>query len=83
MYNFKNKFSVQQNNTFIETNTPFFIENPILYQRHILSLPPEESYFFFPKGEEIIIPNNKKPEKALRRIFFNTKYTNYENEKIY
>jgi hypothetical protein len=82
MYNFKNKFSVQQNNTFIETNTPFFIENPILYQRHILSLPPEESYFFFPKGEEIIIQNNKKPEKALRRIFFNTKYTNYENEKI-
>ena len=67
---------------FLETNTPFFIENPELLQRHKLALPPPDSYFFFPKGEEIIIPNKKKPEKSLRRIYFNTEYTNYEKNKI-
>ena len=58
-------------NMLTETNTPFFFtENPILYQRYLDSFPPKEAYYYFPKGEEIIIPNKKNPEKSLRRIFF-------------
>ena len=71
-----------KNYNFQETNTPFFIEDPELLERHKLALPPPDSYLFFPKGEEIIIHNKKKPEKTLRRIYFNTPYTNYENTKI-
>ena len=77
-----NKSSHLKEYNFIETNTPFFIEDPELYQIHNLALPPPDSYLFFPKGEEIIIHNKKKPEKTLRRIYFNTQYTDYENNKI-
>jgi hypothetical protein len=64
-----------------ETNTPFFfIENPILYQRYLDSFPPKEAYYYFPKGEEIIIPNKKNPEKSLRRIFFNTEFNEHEKK---
>ena len=48
--------------------------------RHQLALPPKEAYYFFPKGEEIIIPHKKKPEKTLRRIY--TPYTEYEKNKL-
>ena len=72
----------KQNYHFIETNTPYFIENLILLKRHKQALPPKESYLFFPRGDEIILLNNKKPEKSLRRIFYNTPYTEYENNKI-
>jgi len=37
-------------------------------------LPPKESYYYFPKGEEIMTYNSKKPIKSIRRIFYNTKY---------
>ena len=68
-------------NLFTETNTPFFfIDNPILYQRYLDSFPPKEAYYYFPKGEEIIIPNKKNPEKSLRRIFFNTEFNEHEKK---
>ena len=68
-------------NLFTETNTPFFfIDNPILYQRYLDSFPPKEAYYYFPKGEEIIIPNKKNPEKSLRRIFFNTEFNDHEKK---
>ena len=68
-------------NMLTETNTPFFfIENPILYQRYLDSFPPKEAYYYFPKGEEIIIPNKKNPEKSLRRIFFNTEFNEHEKK---
>ena len=68
-------------NMLTETNTPFFFtENPILYQRYLDSFPPKEAYYYFPKGEEIIIPNKKNPEKSLRRIFFNTDFNEHEKK---
>ncbi len=35
-------------------------------------------YYYFPKGEEIKIFNNKKLEKSLRRIYTNVPYTEKE-----
>ena len=59
---------------------PFYINDPTLYELYKRSLPPKEAYFYFPKGEEIIIFNKKKPEKSLRRIHNNVPYTQRELE---
>ena len=59
---------------------PFFKRDPILFELFKRSLPPKEAYYYFPKGDEIIIHNEKKPEKALRRIYNNTPFTEKENE---
>ena len=61
-------------------NEPFFLKDPILFRTFIKSLPPKEAYFYFPKGDEIIIYNKKKPEKALRRIHINVPYTEQEEK---
>ena len=74
-------FSNYQNKRFIELNDPYFLQTEELYERFLECLPPEESYLFFPKGEEIIIPH-KKPEKAIRRIYYNTTYTDLEHKWI-
>lgn len=58
----------------------FFLSDPTLLELFKRSLPPKESYYYFPKGEEIIITNNKKPEKALRRIYINVPYTEREQK---
>ena len=59
---------------------PFFLKDSILLELFKRSLPPKESYLYFPKGEEIIIPHRKKPEKALRRIYNNVPFTEKEKE---
>ena len=79
--NKKDVFSDYQNKIFVELNEPYYIKTEYLYERFLECLPPEESYLFFPKGEEIMIPH-KKPEKALRRIYYNTPYTNLEKKWI-
>lgn len=61
-----------------ENEPPFYISNPIYYKRFLESVPPKEAYYFFPKGEDIIIENHKKPSRSLRRIFMNTKFTPFE-----
>ena len=72
-------FSNYQNKIFTEINDPFFLKTEELYELFLQCLPPEEAYLFFPKGEEIMIPH-KKPEKALRRIYYNTPFTDLENK---
>ena len=72
-------FSYYRNKRFVEINDPYFLQTEELYERFLECLPPEESYLFFPKGEEIMIPH-KKPEKALRRIYYNTTYTDLEKK---
>ena len=59
---------------------PFFLKDRTLLELFKRSLPPREAYYYFPKGEEIVIFNHKKPEKSLRRIHINVPYTNLENE---
>ena len=58
----------------------FFLKDRTLLELFKRSLPPKEAYFYFPKGDEIIILNEKKPEKSLRRIYINVSYTEKENE---
>ena len=65
-----------------EIINPYYISNLELYELYKKSLPPKEAYFYFPKGEEVIIYNHKKPEKALRRIFLGVPYTDIEEKWI-
>ena len=59
---------------------PFYLKDPNLIELFKKSLPPRESYFYFPKGEEIIIWNKKKPEKSLRRIHINVPFNDLEKK---
>ena len=59
---------------------PFFFKDRTLLELFKRSLPPKEAYFYFPKGEEIVIFNKKRPEKSLRRIHINVPFTDLENE---
>ena len=61
---------------------PYYISNPELYEKYKESIPPPEAFYYFPKGEEVIIPNEKKPEKAIRRIFLGYPYTDIEKNWI-
>jgi len=58
---------------------PFYLKDPNLIELFKKSLPPREAYLYFPKGEEIVIFNKKKPEKTLRRIHINVPFTDQEN----
>ena len=61
-----------------ETEDTYYLNDPKLLELYRKSLPPYESYFYFPKGEEIIILNNSKPKKSVRKIYNNVPYTNQE-----
>ena len=57
---------------------PFFIKDPKLYEIFKKGLPPEEAYYYFPKGKEVIELHKKKPEKHNRRIFINVPFLDIE-----
>ena len=57
---------------------PFYLKDPNLIELFKRSLPPREAYYYFPKGEEIVIFNKKKPEKSLRRIHINVPFSDLE-----
>ena len=61
-----------------EAEAPFYLNDPKLLEVCYKSFPPKESYYYFPKGEEIMTYNSKKPIKSIRRIFYNIKYTDNE-----
>jgi len=69
-------------NRIIEIIDPYYISDPELYEIYKKSIPPPEAFYYFPKGEEIMITNDKKPEKALRRIFLNVPYSEIEKKWI-
>ena len=56
----------------------FYLNEPKLLKVYYKSFPPKESYYYFPKGEEIMTYNSKKPIKSIRRIFYNIKYIDQE-----
>ena len=66
-----------------EIEDPYYLKDPILLELYKKSLPPKESYYYFPKGEEIIIHNIKKPIKSLRRVFYNVPYTSDLMKGVY
>jgi predicted CopG family antitoxin len=65
-----------------EISDPYYFKNPELFELYKKSLPPKEAYYYFPKGDEIIIHHEKKPEKSLRRIFLGVPYLEIEEKWI-
>ena len=66
-----------------EMEDPYYLKDPILTELHKKCLPPKESYYYFPKGEEIIIHNHKKPIKSLRRVYYKVPYTDDEQKCLF
>ena len=65
-----------------EMEDPYYLKDPKLLELYKKCLPPKEAYYYFPKGDEIIIHNRKKPNKSLRRVHFNVPYTDQEKKWI-
>ena len=59
---------------------PYYIKDPKLYEIFKSSLPPKEAYYYFPKGDDIIIINQEKPQNSSRKIFTNVSFTDFEKE---
>ena len=59
---------------------PYYCKDPKLNEIFKKCLPPREAYYFFPKPEEILIIDQKKPENSIRRIFTNVPFTNFEKK---
>ena len=65
-----------------ETDNPFYLNDTKLFELYNNCLPPKESYYYFPKGEEIITIHHKKPFKSIRRVFYNQNYTDFEKKAL-
>lgn len=65
-----------------ELEDPYYLKDPKLLELYKKSLPPRDAYYYFPKGDEIIIHNHKKPNKSFRRIYYNVPYTDNEKQWI-
>lgn len=57
----------------------YYLYEPISLSRHPRARPKKEAYLYFPKKDDQIVENPKKPEKTLRMIFHNVIFTEYEN----
>ena len=60
----------------------YYLYELILLSRYLRARPKKEAYLYFPKKDDQIIENPKKPEKALRMIFHNVIFTEYEDAKL-
>ena len=65
-----------------EAENPFYLHDTKLLEIYNKCLPPKESYYYFPKGEEIMTIHHKEPIKSIRRVFYNMKYTDYEYKML-
>ena len=65
-----------------ELEDPYYLKDPKLLELYKKCLPPKDAYYYFPKGDEIIIHNIKKPNKSFRRIYYNVPYTQQEQKWI-
>ena len=65
-----------------EIEDPYYLKDPKLLELYKKCLPPKDAYYYFPKGDEIIIHNIKKPNKSFRRIYYNVPYTEQEKKWI-
>ena len=64
-----------------ELDDPFYLNDPELKELFQKCKPPKEAYFYFPKGEEIIELNQKKPGSSYRKIYYDVPVL--EHEKYY
>ena len=65
-----------------ELEDPFYLKDPELVKIFEKCKPPKEAYLYFPKGEEIIVMNEKNPRASYRKIYYNVPYFDYEKEEI-
>ena len=65
-----------------ELEDPFYLKDPILLDLFEKCKPPKDAYLYFPKGEEIIIINQKNPESSYRKIYYNVPYSEMEKNYI-
>ena len=65
-----------------EMEDPYYLKDTKLLELYKKCLPPKDAYYYFPKGDEIIIHNPKKPNKSLRRVYYNVPYTDQEKKWI-
>ena len=61
---------------------PFYLKDPKLSELFEKCKPPKEAYFYFPKGEEIIELNRKKPESSYRKIYYDVPVLEHEKYNI-
>lgn len=59
---------------------PYYLKDPKLYEIFQKGLPPKEAYYFFPKGDDVITIDHKKPENSSRKIFTNVPFTTFERK---
>ena len=57
-----------------ELKNPYYISDPELFKIYEKSLPPPEAYFYFPKGEEVIVINALKPENHYAEFLIMCQY---------
>ena len=65
-----------------ELEDPFYLKDPILLDLFEKCKPPKDAYLYFPKGEEIIVINQKNPESSYRKIYYNVPYSEMEKSYI-
>ena len=65
-----------------ELEDPFYLKDPILLDLFEKCKPPKDAYLYFPKGEEIIVINQKNPESSYRKIYYNVPYSEMEKNYI-
>ena len=50
-----------------EIEDPFYLKDPILLDLFEKCKPPKEAYLYFPKGEDIIVINNKNRKAHIEK----------------
>ena len=60
----------------------YYLYDPVLLARHLRARPKKEAYLYFPKKDDQVIENPKKPERTLRMIFTNVTFLEYEDMKL-
>ena len=61
-----------------ELEDPFYLKDPKLSEYFEKCKPPKEAYFYFPKGEEIIVLNKKKLGSSYRKIYYDVPVLSHE-----
>ena len=65
-----------------EMEDPFYLKDPKIFEIYKGCLPPKEAYYYFPKGEELIEYNIKKPKKSYRKLYSDVPLLDCEKQYI-
>ena len=65
-----------------EMEDPFYLKDPNIKELYEKCFPPKEAYYYFPKGEDLIEFNAKKPQKSYRKIYHDVPFLDLEKKYI-